>query len=104
MGHVEPGSAQAATLGRIWQTRPGWIGWLGSVDHKEIGKRYLVTAFLFLLMHGHFPLPARYSRTLTAEWPTAFTAARSSGSVQPRLWVHELISCGVGADRKLSHF
>ena len=39
-------------LKRIWETRPGLIGTLCSVDHKTIGKRYLVTAFLFLLMGG----------------------------------------------------
>ena len=39
-------------LERIWATGPGLIGWLSSVDHKEIGKRYLVTAFFFLLVGG----------------------------------------------------
>ena len=37
-----------ADLDAIWRTKPGFIGWLSSVDHKEIGKRYIVTAFLFL--------------------------------------------------------
>ena len=31
---------------------PGFVGWLSTVDHKEIGKRYLVTAFAFLLIGG----------------------------------------------------
>jgi cytochrome c oxidase subunit I+III len=39
-------------LAALWETRPGVIGWLSSVDHKEIGKRYLVTALLFLLIGG----------------------------------------------------
>ncbi len=39
-------------LDAIWETRPGFIGWLASVDHKEIGIRYLVTAMLFLLVGG----------------------------------------------------
>ena len=33
----------ALRLQRIWETRAGWIGALASVDHKAIGKRYLVT-------------------------------------------------------------
>ena len=28
------------------------IGWLSSVDHKEIGLRYIYTAFLFLILGG----------------------------------------------------
>jgi cytochrome c oxidase subunit 1/cytochrome c oxidase subunit I+III len=41
-----------ADLEAIWRTKPGFIGWLSSVDHKEIGKRYIVTAFLFLVLGG----------------------------------------------------
>jgi cytochrome c oxidase subunit 1/cytochrome c oxidase subunit I+III len=36
----------------IWETRQGVLGWLASVDHKVIGKRYLVTSFAFLLLGG----------------------------------------------------
>jgi cytochrome c oxidase subunit 1/cytochrome c oxidase subunit I+III len=39
-------------LHAIWRTRPGVLGWLGSVDHKEIGIRYMVTAFAFLAAGG----------------------------------------------------
>lgn len=39
-------------LEKIWETEPGFIGWLSSVDHKEIGLRYIVTAFVFLLLGG----------------------------------------------------
>jgi len=42
----------ARRLAGIWETKPGLLGWLGSVDHKEIGKRYIVTAFVFLLLGG----------------------------------------------------
>ena len=42
----------APRLRRIWETRPGWIGALSSVDHKTIGKRYLLTSFLFLVLGG----------------------------------------------------
>jgi len=39
-------------LEEIWETKPGIYGFIASVDHKEIGIRYLVTAFLFLLAGG----------------------------------------------------
>jgi cytochrome c oxidase subunit 1/cytochrome c oxidase subunit I+III len=39
-------------LKEIWETGPGLLGWLSSVDHKEIGKRYLLTAFFFLIVGG----------------------------------------------------
>ncbi|MEO8813139.1 MAG: cytochrome c oxidase subunit I [Caulobacteraceae bacterium] len=46
------GDYPGARLARMWDTRPGPIGWLSSVDHKEIGKRYIVTAFAFLILGG----------------------------------------------------
>ena len=39
-------------LQRLWETKPGLLGWLGSVDHKEIGIRYLWTSFFFLALGG----------------------------------------------------
>jgi len=42
----------APRLQRIWETEAGFIGALSSVDHKDIGKRYLVTAFVFLILGG----------------------------------------------------
>ncbi|HVY07883.1 MAG TPA: cytochrome c oxidase subunit I [Burkholderiales bacterium] len=42
----------AARLDRLWRTPAGWLGFLSSVDHKSVGKRYLVTAFAFLLIGG----------------------------------------------------
>jgi cytochrome c oxidase subunit I len=37
---------------QIWETKPGLFGTFGTVDHKKIGKRYLVTAFVFLMLGG----------------------------------------------------
>lgn len=51
-GRVLPGSAEEKRLREIWEAPPGWRGWLSTVDHKTIGLRYLVTAFIFLLMGG----------------------------------------------------
>ena len=39
-------------LEEIWGEKPGLLGWISSVDHKEIGKRYIVTAFAFLILGG----------------------------------------------------
>ncbi|WP_461349769.1 cytochrome c oxidase subunit I [Bradyrhizobium sp. USDA 4451] len=42
----------ATRLERIWRTPSGPIGALMSVDHKIIGRRYIVTAFAFLVLGG----------------------------------------------------
>jgi cytochrome c oxidase subunit I+III len=39
-------------LERIWETGPGILGWIGTVDHKEIGLRYIWTAFILLAIGG----------------------------------------------------
>jgi cytochrome c oxidase subunit I+III len=44
--------ALAEKLRRIWKTPSGIAGWLSSVDHKEIGLRYIITAFAFLIIGG----------------------------------------------------
>jgi cytochrome c oxidase subunit I len=51
----ETGTASAGfrqRLEAIWETAPGIAGWFSSVDHKEIGIRYIVTAFAFLALGG----------------------------------------------------
>jgi cytochrome c oxidase subunit I len=49
-------AAETPALGRefeeIWKTEPGLRGWLSTVDHKEIGIRYIITAFVFLILGG----------------------------------------------------
>ena len=35
-----------------WRDKPGVWGWLCAVDHKEIGKRYIVTAVIMLILGG----------------------------------------------------
>ena len=50
---VGPDTPELRTrLQEIWETKPGLFGWLGTVDHKEIGIRYLVTSFAFLILGG----------------------------------------------------
>jgi cytochrome c oxidase subunit I len=41
-----------ARLVRTWRTGTTWLERLSSVDHKVIGRRYIVTAFLFLCLGG----------------------------------------------------
>jgi cytochrome c oxidase subunit 1/cytochrome c oxidase subunit I+III len=45
-------SPSSETLRQSWQGKPGIGGWLSTVDHKEIGKRYVVTSFIFLIIGG----------------------------------------------------
>jgi cytochrome c oxidase subunit I len=39
-------------LDKTWASPPGFIGWLSSVDHKDVGRRYIVTALVFLALAG----------------------------------------------------
>jgi cytochrome c oxidase subunit I len=41
-----------ARLLSFWETAPGLKGFLSSTDHKDIGVRYMVTAFFFLFLGG----------------------------------------------------
>ncbi|HYZ61745.1 MAG TPA: cytochrome c oxidase subunit I [Acetobacteraceae bacterium] len=47
-----PPAALDAAMARIWDGPAGFWGWMTSVDHKSIGRRYIVTAFGFLLLAG----------------------------------------------------
>lgn len=44
--------ALADRLDRIWETPSGIAGWISTVDHKQIGIRYIITAFAFLIAGG----------------------------------------------------
>ena len=39
-------------LEETWRGRGGFWGWVTSVDHKSIGKRYIITAFLMFVAGG----------------------------------------------------
>lgn len=41
-----------AELSRIWQRPKGIIGWLCNTNHKDIGIRYVITAFVFFGLAG----------------------------------------------------
>ena len=46
-------------LAQTWRTEPGFWGALSTVDHKIIARRYIVTAFVFLLLGGLLAIAMR---------------------------------------------
>ncbi len=64
---AEIGERSSPTLERrlheMWESEPGLRGWLSTVDHKEIGVMYLVTAFAFLVVGGLEALVMRVQLT-----------------------------------------
>jgi len=72
-------------LEATWGGRRGLRGWLTSVDHKSVAKRYILTAFAFFLLAGiqaglmriqlarpenHFLGPDRYNQLFTTHGTT----------------------------------
>jgi cytochrome c oxidase subunit 1 len=53
------GPRLAVRLDKAWKTPEGLIGWLSTVDHKEIGRRYIVTALVFLALGGALSIAMR---------------------------------------------
>ena len=53
------GAKLEARLERTWARPPGILGWLATVDHKEIGRRYIITALIFLALGGVLSLIMR---------------------------------------------
>ena len=43
---------QRAELEKVWGARRGLVGWLKSVDHKSIARRFIVTALVFFVLAG----------------------------------------------------
>src|SRR4051812_11742714 len=39
-------------LEQTWAQPTGWLGWLMVDDHKIVGRRYIVTTFIFLILGG----------------------------------------------------
>jgi cytochrome c oxidase subunit I+III len=51
--------SQARELEKAWGSHGGLRGWLVSTNHKDIGRRYIITAFVFFLMAGVLALAMR---------------------------------------------
>lgn len=51
---IEPGydSSVGHRLTRLWETQQGIKGRLSTVDHKQLGMRYIATALVFLVLGG----------------------------------------------------
>jgi len=45
-------AAETAELTRTYESHGGVWGWITSVDHKSIGKRYIATCFVWFLLAG----------------------------------------------------
>src|SRR3954454_736333 len=54
-----PDAESHHSLERLWTRAPGFIGWLCSTNHKDIGIRYIVTAFFFFGLAGILALLMR---------------------------------------------
>src|SRR5437660_12743309 len=54
-----PDPASHHSLDRLWSRAPGFIGWFCSTNHKDIGMRYIVTAFTFFGLAGILALLMR---------------------------------------------
>jgi cytochrome c oxidase subunit I+III len=46
-------------LEMTWADRPGFIGWLTTVDHKRVARRYIATALVFFALAGLMALAMR---------------------------------------------
>jgi cytochrome c oxidase subunit I+III len=51
-GAGEAEQAELERLERTWRGLPGLWGWITTVDHKSIAKRYIATAFVWFLLAG----------------------------------------------------
>ncbi|HEV2912331.1 MAG TPA: cytochrome c oxidase subunit I [Pyrinomonadaceae bacterium] len=47
-----PEDEERRLLDKTWGDKPGFRGWLASTNHKSIGKRFIITAFIFFLLGG----------------------------------------------------
>jgi cytochrome c oxidase subunit I+III len=44
--------ARVDELDQTWADRPGLVGWITTVDHKRIGRRFIVTSMTFFALAG----------------------------------------------------
>jgi cytochrome c oxidase subunit 1 len=56
---VPPSAADAQALERTWRDPPGLLGWFCAINHKAIGKRFIVSTFVFFVAAGALALLMR---------------------------------------------
>jgi cytochrome c oxidase subunit I+III len=49
---LEPRQERVERLDRVWEERPGLLGWLTTVDHKRIGLLFFFTSLAFFAIGG----------------------------------------------------
>jgi cytochrome c oxidase subunit I+III len=52
-------STPVERLTQAWSQPPGFVGWMMAVNHRAVGVRYIVTAFVFFLLAGVLALIMR---------------------------------------------
>ena len=52
MAVIGTGAERIERLGRIWEERPGVLGWITTTDHKRIGLLYLFTTLVLFAAGG----------------------------------------------------
>src|SRR5438874_9080198 len=56
---LPPSREAGESMQKLWARPPGFLGWLCSTNHKEIARRYIVTAFIFFGLAGILALLMR---------------------------------------------
>jgi cytochrome c oxidase subunit I+III len=51
-GPVDDSEAETARLNRTWASPTGFFGWFTHVNQRTIGRRFIVTAFVFFVLAG----------------------------------------------------
>jgi len=83
----------------LWETPHSLWGWFATVDHKKIGIRYIVTAFLFLIAGGVEALVMRAQLTtsdLRILPPEAYNQFFSMHGITMIFWYASPILSGFG--------
>jgi cytochrome c oxidase subunit I len=66
-GHIADDAREAAfheRLARIWSPPPGILGFFTAVNHRVVGMRFMVTAFIFFLIAGLLAVAIRLQLSL----------------------------------------
>jgi cytochrome c oxidase subunit I len=86
-------------LTSLWESPATAWGWLATVDHKQIGLRYIVTAIVFLILGGLEALAMRLQLSHpSASWltPEAYDQVFTMHGITMILWYASPILSGFG--------